>query len=130
MGRAASGGLYQTLAQFTGTERYYQHLHPLVLTDGAKCLAEEAGCYWLMDTVALKMCPAVAGKDTFFVVDILRQGEGVQLLAHDGGLGEASPQVHYAEHVPCSDFPLEFYRFYVAFEPSGGQWVAMLTGEY
>lgn len=127
---AKPSGLHYALAQFSGSEHYYQHLHPLLLTDGSKFLADEAGCYWLMDIVALRMCPALAGKDSFFVVDVERRGRGVTLTAHDGGLGEAEPRVYYREDITLSDFPLEHYAFYVAFEPSVSRWVAMLTSEY
>ena len=37
------------LAQFTGTERYYRIAPKFLITDGVKFLAENAGCYWLLD---------------------------------------------------------------------------------
>ena len=41
------------LAQFIGTDNYYQTIIPgVVHTDGIKFLAEQAGAYWLIDLVA------------------------------------------------------------------------------
>lgn len=122
--------LLEKLAHHTGTTEYYRHFGGLLLTEGARCLAEEAGCYWLMDTVALQMCPAAAGRDTFFVVDIERDGAGVRLRAHDGGKGGAAPTCYFQQDVEYSDFPLESYSFYVAFDGGFSQWVAMLPSEY
>ena len=40
------------LALFTGTQQYYQLNRHVVLTDGTRYLADEAGAYWLMDAIA------------------------------------------------------------------------------
>ena len=42
----------QDLAHFTGTTRYYRIGTQHLLTDGTHYLAEQAGCYWIMDAVA------------------------------------------------------------------------------
>lgn len=60
--------LTAVLRQFSGSIHYY-HCHPgLLLTDGAKFLAEEAGCYWLYDVVwsVLRQLP----EDWFAVVKL------------------------------------------------------------
>jgi hypothetical protein len=43
------------LRQFTGSEHWYRHglVRTVVFTDGAKYVADEAGAYWLLDTIAL-----------------------------------------------------------------------------
>ena len=45
--------LLEALKQFTGTDQYYRNpLFPKFrYTDGVKYLAEEAGAYWLLDTI-------------------------------------------------------------------------------
>ena len=44
--------LSSILRQFTGTAHYYRLHNEVVLKDGAKYLADEARCYWLMDAIA------------------------------------------------------------------------------
>jgi hypothetical protein len=43
------------LAQFTGTDHWYRHgiNRRVLLTDGAKYMAERAGAHWLLDEIAL-----------------------------------------------------------------------------
>ena len=38
--------LQHQLSAFIGTSRYYRHICGLILTDGAKFFADEAGAYW------------------------------------------------------------------------------------
>jgi len=40
------------LSQFTGSEHHYKHPLGILFTDGVKYLAEEGGCYWLLDIIA------------------------------------------------------------------------------
>jgi hypothetical protein len=44
--------LAASLAQFTGTTRYYRISPGHLLTDGTRYLADTASCYWIMDAVA------------------------------------------------------------------------------
>jgi len=43
------------LRQFTGSENWYRHgiNRDVLFTDGAKFVADEAGAYWLLDTIAI-----------------------------------------------------------------------------
>ena len=43
------------LMPFTGSEHWYRHAlnRDVLLTDGAKHVADEGGGYWLLDTIAL-----------------------------------------------------------------------------
>src|ERR1700735_4063614 len=43
------------LRQFTGSEHWYRHglVRTVVFTDGAKYVADQAGAYWLFETIAL-----------------------------------------------------------------------------
>jgi len=43
------------LAQFTGGENWYRHgiNRPVLFTDGAKYIADQAGAYWLLDEIAI-----------------------------------------------------------------------------
>ena len=43
--------LTHALDRFSGTEKYHPYREHCVLTDGAKYLAENADCYWLIDYI-------------------------------------------------------------------------------
>lgn len=47
------------LVFFTGTTVYHLHAPRVVLTDGAKYVAEHAEAYWLMDAIASYLPPLV-----------------------------------------------------------------------
>jgi hypothetical protein len=55
------------LSQFTGTERYYRISRRHLLTDGAKYLAEQASCFWMMDAIFIHLVE-IGTKDWFVVV--------------------------------------------------------------
>ncbi len=60
------------LSHFTGTERYYRISRRHLLTDGTKCLAEEAECFWMMDAVA--SLSEIGTADWFVLVRVTVQG--------------------------------------------------------
>lgn len=41
-----------TLSHYTGTDYYYKFHNGLMLTDGAKALADAFQCYWFLDIIA------------------------------------------------------------------------------
>jgi hypothetical protein len=53
MAKLSPEELLTNLAQFTGTTQWYKHplYRGLLYTDGIQYLAENAGCYWLIDYV-------------------------------------------------------------------------------
>ena len=53
------------LLHFTDTERYDRISRRHLLTDGTKCLAEEAECFWMMDAIASQL--SEIGTDDWFV---------------------------------------------------------------
>ena len=98
------------LAQFTGTENYYKYHGGLVLTDGIKYLADQAGAYWLLDIVASYQRKLA--------------GVGFQLWRIETcGLGNKSAVVTCREdsdqpdivkqEIEYTDFPLDSFEFYV-----------------
>ena len=40
------------LREYTSTDNYYTYLCGLLITDGAKALADEFECYWFLDIIA------------------------------------------------------------------------------
>ena len=53
------------LSHFTGTEKYHRISRRHLLTDGAKYLAEEAQCFWMMDAIASHL--SEIGTEDWFV---------------------------------------------------------------
>jgi hypothetical protein len=111
------------LAQFTGTEKYHRIYPQVVLTDGTKYLADEAGCYWLMDLYASHLASVDPNIESFTCLKLTKRGLGAEIIVEDGNTHAlAKQQIEY------TDFPLENFIFYAVW--SGDFWVLMLTSEY
>lgn len=118
------------LNQFIGTNAYHRYQPGWVLTDGAKYLAEGAGCYWLYD-----IAWSVSGKlDVSFNTLEIQQTEadGCRVFVTDGNNNEL-----YTQDVEHTDFPFnetgDHYKLFVVRGSLDGAtpvWVIMLTGEY
>jgi len=110
------------LACFTGTEHYYRIAPSVVLTDGAKYVAEHAGAYWLMDAIASYL-PQYTGTEEFITAK-LTVVRGSANLILDNGNGNVLTR----QHIPFTDFPMPSITLYACW---GGEfWVVMLPGEY
>ncbi len=114
------------LGYYTGTERYYRHRCGLevLLTEGAKFLADQAGAYWLMDIIASTI--PYFQQDTFVCVDFVReaQGEGATITVTDG-----NGKTHYRQEIPYTDFPFLNFRLFVAVDGYHERYVVMLPSE-
>lgn len=113
------------LPNFYGTENYYKWsiLFPhFVLTDGAQCIAEACGAYWLFDAIASYQ-QAYRGED-FVVAKFGKSGEEWWKLILDDGNDNVLAQ----QAIEFSDFPLNEIKLYVV--KSDGLWVIMLPSEY
>lgn len=92
------------LRQFTGSEHWYRHplVRQVLFTDGAKYVADQAGAYWLIDTIAFaqKTQPAVAA-EAFQVwkLDVKPDNTGV-LTCADG-----SDRAVFTQPLEFTDFP-------------------------
>jgi hypothetical protein len=115
--------LRNQLSQFTGTEKYYRISPKVVLTDGAKYLAEAAGCYWLMDVYASHLALIDPDVESFTCLKLIKRGHGADIVIEDGNTQELAKQ-----HIEYTDFPLENFVFYAVC--AGEFWVLMLTSEY
>lgn len=122
-----SNKLELALNQFYGTGAW----HPLsvlfrnvMLTDGVKYLADEAGAYWLMDAIASYL-PTIPSGERFLVAQFSTYKNTGNLLLVD----DAPADIVYAEQqFEYTDFPLETIKFYVVRD--GEYWVIMLPSEY
>lgn len=119
---AKAAVLTQTLPQFTGTERYY-HLYPgLLLTDGAKYLADEAEAYWLLDVIWSHL-PRVPKDEWFVCAKLERQSDSATFT-----LGDGNGEVYASQVIPYTDFPLAEITLYAAKQDN--VWVVLLPSEY
>ena len=94
------------LRQFTGTENWYRHgiNRKVLFTDGAKYVADEAGAYWLLDTIAISQRhrKRVAAEE-FQVWKLTVHPNRTATLTCEDGNGS----VVYTERLRFTDFPLD-----------------------
>ena len=117
------------LSQFYGTEKYHRFsvLFPnLVLTDGAKYLADSCGCYWLFDIVG-SILPDGKIAEYFrryspVPVSIKRNDSGGAVVF----IGSEKNPI-YKKEIKFTDFPLDSFEFAVG--DNGDFFVAMLWSE-
>ena len=112
-----------SLAHFYGTEAYHRFtaLSKLVLTDGAKYIAEECQAYWLMDVIASyqKKCMRDEMLKDFQVWTLkVNDREGVVTCERD------TDDIAIKQKIPYTDFPLDEIKLYCI------NGVIMLTSEY
>ena len=94
------------LRHFTGSETWYRHglNRDVLFTDGAKYVADEAGAYWLLDTIAIcqRSQKRVAAEE-FQVWRLTVHPNRTATLTCDDGNGD----VVYREQIAFTDFPLD-----------------------
>ena len=115
----------QALRQFTGTEAWHRHLPGVLLTDGAKYLAEECGAYWLMDVIASHI-PSIPHDETFTIAQLTvnPMNKAFFTLADDA----PATKIYANQSISYTDFPLDEVKLYVIRE--GNEWVILLPSEY
>ena len=116
--------ILNTLPNFYGTDNYFKWsmLFPqLVMTDGAKYIADSCDAYWLMDAIASHF---KSYKTHGFAVAKLKQhSKGFVLRIEDGDDNALERQT-----IEYIDFPLDEITLYVV--DSGDFWVILLPSEY
>src|ERR1700752_1942436 len=91
------------LQNFTGSENWYRHgiNRKVLLTDGAKYVADEGGAYWLLDAIAIAQLfeKSVTGEE--FQVWTLKVNEDctASLVCDDG-----DDNIVYTQHIAFTDF--------------------------
>ena len=110
------------LNQFTGTEKYYRISRKHLLTDGTKYLAEQAECFWMMDTIASHLCEI--GTEDWFVLVRVQVTEGRAVMIYEDG----NDREHARQEIPYTDLPIENISLYACWD--GEHWVIMLPSEY
>ena len=109
-------------AQFTGTTCYYRIGRQHLLTDGTQYLAEQAGCYSIMDAVSSHVTE-IGTQDWFVVVRIEVENHQAVMRYEDGNGRELARQA-----IPYTDFPLSNLTLYAVWDTQ--HWVIMLPSEY
>lgn len=115
------GDLLTNLYQFTGTESYYQFLPNVLLTDGTKYLADQAGAYWLMEAIASYL--VTFKRSESFISATLSVKERTKLVIDNG-----NGNVLALQTIEYTDFPLQEIKLYAIWD--GQYWVILLPGEY
>ena len=120
--------LLDELRNFYGTEAYYRTNPGLLVTDGVKFLADNAGAYWLFDMVWSYLPVLRKSRDTFFVVVLTKEGvldPGAIFTIQD----DIPPNHTYAQQaIEYTDFPLDEIVLYLS--ATEEEFVLMLRSEY
>ena len=113
---------HKQLEFFTGTTAYHLHAPRVVLTDGAKYVAEHAQAYWLMDAIASYL-PALVNREHFVVASLAVKNQSALLWLTDGNYKDIASQ-----RIPYTDFPMPDITLFACW--STDYWVLMLPSEY
>ena len=97
------------LSGFTGTTDKYVHRLPmtpdLLLTEGVKYFAEEAGAYWLMDIVATEFVPKLSDEDYIIFIQVTVDSDnGAVIIGSDGDKGDG-PVILHTRTIEYTDLP-------------------------
>ena len=99
------------LRQFTGSEHWYRHglVRTVVFTDGAKYVADQAGAYWLLDTIALSQrFEKRVAAEAFQVWKLAVKPDLTAMLTCDDGNGITV----FEQRLDDTDFPVDGITLY------------------
>ena len=116
------------LGHFSGTEGYYRHRVlgqiSVLLTDGAKYVAENAGAWWLMDLAAISGRQWLLEGDGFATLTITATEQGTATIKVTDG----NENVIEEQHIEFTDFPEGSVTFFLS--PHLDEFVFYLRSEY
>jgi hypothetical protein len=99
------------LRQFTGSETWYRYglNRKVLITDGAKYVADHGGAYWLLDEIALiQPFDKRIGAEEFQVWTLtVRPDHTATLVCHGGNNDEV-----FSKEIAFTDFPLPKITLY------------------
>jgi len=118
------------LAGFSGTEGYTKYFGGLMLTDGVRYLAENAGCFWLLDIIASYQSKCRKDADLremqFWKLTVNADDSAVVTCEDGNGKVKITQKMEY------TDFPLDEVKIWVelgSVDLVNPAYVAMLPGE-
>lgn len=121
--------LQHELTQYTGTEAYHKFsITRDVCTDGVLFLAKEAGAFWLLEKIVLKLREeSYVEKDYFAVVNVKVEDNKARIQFEDG-----DEHVFAVVYVDYTDFPLPECKLFAIWqeETKPGSWLILLPSEY
>lgn len=111
-------------SNFTGTLGYHK-LHTLYLTDGAKAMAENLGCFWLFDNIELY--DFYVAKYKFLAIKVVSRENKAVIDFQDG-----NDKSLMLIPIPYTDLPEGEYKLFVQEGEINGKIapIAMLPEEY
>ena len=105
--------LTRELMHFTGSECFFRHgiIEEVVLTEGAKFLADRAKAYWLLDEIALcqRYEENVAAQEFQLWTLSVNVDQTAILTCEDG-----NNHVVSRKQIECTDFPMSEVKLYCA----------------
>lgn len=123
--------LERNLCMFTGTEEYHRFspLWPnVLLTDGAKYLAEKAQAYWFMDVIG-SVIKCTKGIEQYWMLNcflkVNLENNTAVVTVTDGNKKEL-----YKQNISYTDFPLAEVNVYCNSDDGGKTRVILLPSEY
>lgn len=125
MSKPTKQEIENNLAQFCGTDYHYKFNGNIILTDGAKYMAEVCGAYWFLDIMwsVLMTKPAIKAEEMLVMI-LKKTGEDKAVVTIDDGNGK----VLYTQKIPFTDFPLDEITVWANVD--GDKRVILLPSEY
>lgn len=114
--------ILSNLSGFTGTTHWYRILQKVLITDGARYLADAAEAHWLINAIATRISGR-EHKDSFAVAKLVVVASAATLTLDDG-----NGNVFVTQDMLYTDFPLDEITLYC--EWNGVHWVILLPGEH
>lgn len=113
MDRLSKAELQAALHQFNGTEQYYKTGFKTKSTDGVYFLAEQAGCYWLLDII-----DSVSPLSDFAIAELtVTETEGkrsAKIVIDNGHDKRTKDYKHFhTQDIAYTDFPLNSIKLYI-----------------
>lgn len=115
---------FDELNQYTGTENWHKFnwlFQYVVMTDGAKYVADSAGAYWMMELIASYQ-RKLHGQD-FQVWKLEVTGSKAQAICEDG-----NDNILINQDIDYTNFPEPGIKLYAVYD--GQYTIIMLPGEY
>ena len=114
------------LHNFSGSEHYYKIMPNVLMTDGAKFVADNGEAYWLMTAIASYL-PDFTKTESFIVANltVTRTATACSALLK---LDDGNDNILAEQHIAYTDFELDEIKFYACY--TGDTWVIMLPREY
>jgi hypothetical protein len=116
----------QEISQFSGNENYYRIMPNVLMTDGAKFVADNGCGYWLITDVAAH-CAELTEKETFIVatLHVTRTATSSHAILK---LDDGNDNILATQFIEYTDFPLDEIILYACY--NADMWVIMIPREY